>query len=390
LLSVSFSQASRLTGFIALIFATGFAHAQQPLTTASAKIPKETILYNFTGGADGANPNAGVIFDRDGALYGTTVYGGTFGSSAGSGTVFKLTAKGHEWTRTVLHSFSSPPGGINPFAGVIFGSDGALYGTTVFGGNSGYGTVYKLTRPTYGGTLWNETILYTFTGGTDGANPSNGSLIADSNGTLYGTTINGGGSGNGTVYKLTPPTGGGTQWSFTVLYTFPRVTSSNGEADGAHPPAAPLVFDNRGALYGTTRAGGSCQNCGGGYGTVYKLTPPASGAPPGTPWVETVLYYFMGGADGYSPDGGVILGGDGALYGTTSQGGAGWGSIYKLTPPASGTIWTKIVLHNFSMAPDGNVPYSGVIFDRHSTMYGTTADGGAAPPQYNGTVFQVQ
>jgi uncharacterized repeat protein (TIGR03803 family) len=442
---VSFSQGSRLVGSIALIFAAGFAQAQQPQTTK--KTPRESVLYNFQGGADGANPHAGVIFGSDGALYGTTMRGGTFGTSAGSGMVFKLTSKGQKWTRTVLHSFSSAPDGVNPFAGVIFDSSGALYGTTSQGGNSFLGTVYRLTPrarartpPTNGGTLWTETVLHTFTGGADGANPSDGALIIDGNGALYGTTINGGNpanSGNGTVYKLTPPTNGGTVWNetilysftdgadgrfgscslifdssgalygttqggsqndgtvykltpptsgtvwnFTVLYTFARVTNYGGP-DGALPPAAPLVFDGSGALYGTTRAGGS------GPGTVYKLTPPATGTPPGTPWVETVLYYFMGGADGSSPDGGVILGNDGALYGTTSQGGAGWGSVYKLTPPTSGTIWAKTVLHNFSSAPDGNFSYSGLIFDRHGTMYGTTADGGAGTTPYNGTVFQV-
>jgi uncharacterized repeat protein (TIGR03803 family) len=432
--------------FAALLFSSQLALAQftqpGPELVTGAKAPKETVLYNFTGGADGANPNAGVIFGGDGALYGTTVSGGTLNYA---GTVFKLTPPargGTLWNKTLLHSFSSPPDGSNPFAGVIFGSDGALYGTTVSGGNSGSGTVYKLTPPT-SGTLWNETVLYTFTGTTDGANPSNGSLIIDSSGALYGTTPGGGNSGQGTVYKLTPPTTGtqwietvlysfmggadgrygssslifdssgalygttagggnsdngtvykltppasGTVWNHTVLHTFAGVTSpNNGNADGALPSPAPLIFDRSGALYGTTRAGGPCQNCGLGFGTVYKLTPPAREMPSGTPWTETVLHFFEG-SDGESPDGGVIFDGRGALYGTTV--GAGWGTVYKLTPPARrmppGTPWTETILHSFSMAPDGNFPYSGVIFDRHGAMYGTTRDGGTG----NGTVFKVQ
>jgi uncharacterized repeat protein (TIGR03803 family) len=437
--------------FAALFFSSQLALAQftqqGPKVGTGAKAPKETILYNFQGGADGANPNAGVIFGGDGALYGTTVSGGTLNYA---GTVYKLTPPargGTQWTKTLLHSFSSPPDGSNPFAGVIFGSDGALYGTTVSGGNSGSGTVYKLTRPTNGGTLWNETVLYTFTGTTDGANPSNGSLIIDSSGALYGTTPGGGNFGQGTVYKLTPPTTGtqwietvlysfmggadgrygssslifdgsgalygttagggnsdsgtvykltppasGTVWNHTVLYTFAGdqgSTGNNGSTDGAFPSPAPLIFDSSGALYGTTGAGGPCQNCGLGFGTVYKLTPPTSG---GTPWAETVLHFFAGASDGEGPDGGVIFDDHDALYGTTVDGGVGGGvgTVYKLTPPARGmppgTPWTKTILHNFSMAPDGNHPYSGVIFDRHGAMYGTTRGGGTG----NGTVFKVQ
>ena len=154
--------ASCMAASVALVVSASFAQAQRSLTA------KETVLYTFTGGSDGANPNAGVIFDSSGALYGTTVYGGAFNT----GTVYKLIPQGQRWTRTVLHSFAeSPPAGtagtdgVNPFAGVIFDSSGALYGTTVFGGNSGNGTVYKLTPPTDGGTLWNETVLYNFTGG---------------------------------------------------------------------------------------------------------------------------------------------------------------------------------------------------------------------------------
>ena len=436
--SVSLFACSRLAicmaASVTLVVSASFAQAQRSLTA------KETVLYTFTGGSDGANPNAGVIFDSSGALYGTTVYGGAFNT----GTVYKLIPQGQRWTRTVLHSFAeSPPAGtagtdgVNPFAGVIFDSSGALYGTTVFGGNSGNGTVYKLTPPTDGGTLWNETVLYNFTGGADGANPSNGSLIFDSSGALYGGTINGGNSGNGTVYKLTPPAGGGTPWNETVLYNFTagadgRYGSSslifdsggalygtaggggkgNGTVykltppasgtvwnltvlyafagnniDGALPSYAPLIFDSSGALYGTTRSGGPCQGCGGGYGTVYKLTPPANGMPLGTPWTETVLHFFTSGADGSEPDGGVILDRSGALYGTTSSG--GYGTVFKLTPSASGNPWTMTVLHNFSSAPDGANPYSGLIFDRHDGLYGTTRSGGSVSNGGNGTVFRV-
>jgi uncharacterized repeat protein (TIGR03803 family) len=432
-----------MAGSVALVVSAGFAQAQQSPTAHAAmpKPPNETVLYSFTGGADGTDPNAGVIFDGSGALYGTTTLGGTFNS----GTVYKLTpqGEGHRWTSTVLHSFSGGTDGVSPFAGVIFDSSGALYGTTAFGGNSSYGTVYKLTPPTDGGTLWKETVLYNFTGGADGANPSNGSLIFDSSGALYGGTINGGNSGNGTVYKLTPPAGGGTPWNetvlysftggadgrygssslifdssgalygtaggggnlgngtvykltpsasgtvwnLTVLYAFAAGTGPNGGVDGELPSYAPLIFDRSGALYGTTRAGGPCQGCGGGYGTVYKLSPPANGMPLGTPWTETVLHFFTSGADGYEPDGGVIFDSSGALYGTTSQGGVGYGTVFRLTPSASGNPWTKTILHSFSSAPDGANPLSGLIFDRHDGLYGTTSRGGSVSDF--GTVFRV-
>jgi uncharacterized repeat protein (TIGR03803 family) len=308
----------------------------------------------------------GVIFDSSGALYGTTVYGGTFNT----GTVYKLTSQGegHRWTSTVLHIFAeSPPvgiaptDGVNPFAGVIFDSSGALYGTTVFGGNSANGTVYKLTPPADGGTPWNETVLYNFTGGADGRYGSS-SLIFDSSGALYGTAGGGGNSGSGTVYKLTPPASG-TLWNLTVLYAFVAVTGSNGGVDGVFPSYAPLIFDRSGALYGTTRAGGPCQGCGGGYGTVYKLTPPANGMPLGTPWTETVLHFFTSGADGSDPEGGVIFDRSG---------------------------WTKTLLHSFSSAPDGANPFSGLILDRHDRLYGTTRSGGSVSNGGNGTVFRVE
>lgn len=425
-----------MAGAIAAVCAAGLAHAGPP---------KESVLYNFAGGAaDGSTPYAGVILDKDGALYGTTVYGGILNF----GTVYRLTLSGQRWSKTILHSFSSAPDGNSPFAGVVFGNDGALYGTTVIGGNPGtpgYGIVYKLSPPANGGTPWNETVLYTFSGGADGANPSNGPLIFGSDGALYGTTENGGNAGGGTVYRLAPPTNGGTQWTLTVLYNFPggsagssspvtfdstgalygakngpgspgsgmvykltppasgttwsftllhafeAVSGGNGAPDGAIPSyATPLVFDSSGALYGTTRGGGPCQGCGLGYGTVYKLTPPASGAPPGTLWTEAVLYFFAGASDGSDPYGGVIFGDDGALYGTTEGGGAGFGTVYKLTPGGAspGTPWTKTLLYNFLNVPDGSDPFAGLVFDRHNkAMYGTTRFGGAGNL---GTVFQLR
>jgi hypothetical protein len=415
-------------GSAALAVATCLALAQQPAAENAGS--KETVLYNFTGGFDGSDRKSSLIFDSSGALYGTTVRGGTLNN----GTAFKLTPPaggGGQWTKTLLHSFSGQPDGIYPYAGLVFDSSGALYGTTVFGGTlDNYGTVYQLTPPSSGGTLWTETVLYRFTGGADGANPTyTGKLVFDRSGALYGTTQNGGNYGYGTVYKLTPPPGG-TMWSLTTLYSFMggsdgrnpisgvifdrdgalygaahRGTSGYSTvykltppptggtpwtatvvyAVGAIPAEGALVFDDEGALYGTTQPVGP-----GNWGTVYKLLPPASG---GTQWTKLVLHTFTGGdftggADGSEPFGALILDQRGALYGTTRGGGLGYGTVYKVTPISGGTLWKETVLHSFGSSQfDGVNPWAGLVSDRSGTLYGTTAGGGN--PGY-GTVFAVK
>ena len=205
----------------------------------------ETVLYSFKGGTDGCNPNnAGVVLGKNGVLYGTTS-----GCGANAvGTVFKLTPTG---TETVLHSFANDgTDGFSPYAGLAIDTKGNLYGTTYFGGASGFGTVFKLT-PT--GT---ETVLHNFANdGKDGCHPENSGLVLDVTGNLYGTTTVGGASGLGTVFKLTPT---GTE---TVLHSF-----ANNGTDGFDPYAG-LALDKAGILYGTTLEGGA-----NGFGTVFKIT----------------------------------------------------------------------------------------------------------------------
>ena len=301
----------------------------------------QTVLYNFTGGADGGTPYAGVICDRDGHLYGTTHFGG----AAGFGVVYKLDAAGHQ---TVLYSFSGGTDGGFPAAGVIRDSAGNLYGTTVNGGAAGYGTVYMLDA------AGQETVLYSFTGGTDGGFPYSG-LMRDAAGNLYGTTTSRGTAGGGVVYKLD------TAGQQTVLYNF------TGGADGGYPYAG-VIRDTAGNLYGTTYNGGTMK-----LGVVYKLD--AAGD-------ETVLYNFRGGPDGASPQGGVIRDPAGNLYGTTVHGGAaGAGVVYKLA--ASGD---EAVLYSFTGAADGSQPDAGVIRDSAGNLYGTTAYGGVANV---GVVYQL-
>jgi uncharacterized repeat protein (TIGR03803 family) len=313
--AVSFLQGSRsalrrlILGSAALAAAAGFAPAQSG------------VLYSFKAtGIDGNVPVAGLIFNSSGALFGTTSSGDV--GAGNNGTVFKLTALGSE---KVLHSFTGAPGdGSDPVAGLIFDNNGALYGTTQFGGTKGCGTVFMLTPPVPPLTLWTETVLHNFKNGTDGCRPE-ASLIFDSSGALYGTTA--GGGTNGTTFKLAPPVP-----PETVLYFFA------GGSDGSDPVAG-LIFDSNGALFGTTQLGGGPANSG----TVFKLKPPV---PPATTWTEKVLYSFQGGSDGALPMAGLVFDSNGALFGTTQRGGgtANSGTMFKLKPPVPpATTWTEKV-----------------------------------------------
>ena len=277
------------------------------------------VLYNFNL-TDGAYPNGGVIFDAAGNLYGTTYGGGTYRC----GTVFQLMAlAGGRWKDNVLHSFNYTDGA-HTYAGVTLDAAGNLYGTTGWAGRYDCGTIFELTR--IPGRGWSETALQSLVG-ADGCDPFAG-LIVDTAGNLYGTTTRGG-TGYycsfwcGTVFQLTPSAGGG--WTETVLYNF------NGP-DGDFP-AAGVVFDAVGNLYGTTEAGGELSTCNGsGCGTVFKLMPAAGGG-----WAETVLHDFNGN-DGAYPLAGLILDAVGNLYGTTQQGGTGTsctpgcGTVFEITP----------------------------------------------------------
>jgi uncharacterized repeat protein (TIGR03803 family) len=226
----------------------------------------ETVLYSFTGGVDGSGPSASLVIGTQGQLYGTTEYGG----AESDGTVFELAppaSQGDAWTETVLYAFTGQSGdGINPRAGLVIGSNGALYGTTLSGGTSGVGTVFELTPPASPGDVWTETVLYSFVGGSGGSEPMGGVVINQA-GVLYGTTLNYGASTTcpgldcGTVYALKPPASPGAAWTEIVLHNFA------GGKDGAGPWAT-VVIGNSGALYGTTTVDGPAH-----AGTVFEVTP---------------------------------------------------------------------------------------------------------------------
>src|SRR5208283_578425 len=220
--------------------------------TQSGQAQTYQVIHTFTGGADGGSPNAGLTADRAGNLYGTTFAGGT----AGNGTVYKLTHKGSSWTFNPLYSFGSSgdKDGGAPAARVIFGPDGTLYGMTYAGGEAGYGTVFNLRpSPKVCKTAlcpWTETVLYSFKGVTDGANPLYGDLVFDHAGNIYGTTMSGGSThplgpcgraGCGTVFELSPSNGA---WNEAVIYTF---QGNNGAS-----PFSGVILDQTGNLYGTT------------------------------------------------------------------------------------------------------------------------------------------
>jgi uncharacterized repeat protein (TIGR03803 family) len=296
----------------------------------------ESVLVSFYSkkiGGDG--PRAGVIVDPSGGLFGAT----ELSLGSGGGNAFELTQSSSGWMEHVLHAYPAFHGdGASPGGDLIADATGALYGTTISGGTyrgvgcpEGCGAVFKL-YPRQGG--WREVLLHSFTGANgDGATPFTGLLI-DQSGALFGTTSEGGdpscGLGCGVVFELQPPARRGGAWSETILHTF-----SNRGGDGT-TPLSMLVRDANGALYGTTYTGGS-QACGSdeGCGTVFKLTPPGKA---GSAWKESILHRFRGThGDGWAPAAGLVQGADGALYGTTELGGLyecpqGCGTVFKVSP----------------------------------------------------------
>ena len=321
-----------------------------------------TSLYSFTGGNDGYSPN-GLVLGTDGYFYGTTLNGGT----NSNGTVFKISTSG---ALTSLYSFTGGNDGSNPQAGLVQGSDGFFYGTTQSGGKLTFGasagTVFKISP---NGALTN---LYSFTvdspGGNDGSYPVAG-LVQGSDGFFYGTTFQGGtygfsGSGTngfGTVFKIS------TNGTLTSLYSF------SGGDDGANPGAG-LVQGSDGYFYGTTQSGGTANS-----GTVFKINPNAS-----TPGAAlTNLYSFTGGSDGGGPLGALVQGSDGYFYGTTPGGGTNnSGSVFKIS--ASGALTS---LYSFTGGDDGSNPQAGLVRGSDDNFYGTTQIGGTNGGQ--GTVFKI-
>lgn len=363
------------------------------------------VIHTFTGGNDGSIPLAGLTIDRAGNLYGTASGGGVTGpcGSYGCGIAFRLKSSPSGWTMTPLHAFQKGTDGANPEARMVLTSDGALYGTTLYGGgHTCYywtcGTVFKLSpSPSVCKTplcAWDETVIYRFVGSQYAGNPSGGPLALDHEGNLYGTAGQGP-DGYGVIYELTQS--GGT-WSEVDL------APGNNNTSG-------VVFDSAGNLYGT--------NEGEGYGGIFQLSPS------GSSWALHQLYSIINTPeDGAVTIGGVILDNLGNIYGATAEGGPGgggtiyelsagtwnysvlypltgangpeesltmdpagnlygaaWGNgtnsrgnVFKLTPSANGWVYTD--LYDFTGGSDGANPVSNVVIDAQGNLYGTASNGG--------------
>jgi uncharacterized repeat protein (TIGR03803 family) len=333
----------------------------------------ETVLHSFRGGKlDGGSPEAGMVLDGAGNIYGTTFGGGGTGCGGpGCGTVYQLspTTTGG-WTYSLLYAFTGGADGSEPLSQPVLDASGNVYGTALYGGGHGYGAVFEVS-PTAGG--WSESVLYSFTGGSDGANPYAG-VVFDSMGNLYGTTWKGANTagicapqGCGVVFELSKSAG---VWTETVLHTF------GGGLDGGYSQAN-LIIDAHGNLYGVTPVGGtSVSGCGGeGCGVVFELSN-SSGV-----WSESVLLNFLAGTSGFGGYGGansysgLAMDASGNLYGATHNGGTnGVGVAFELSPPSTAG-WTEKVLHSFS-GPDGELPISGVTVDGSGHVFGATQYGG--------------
>ena len=369
-----------------------------------AQAQTETVLYNFTGG-NGGIPTSGLTSDGKGNFYGTTFAGGNMVQSAG--TVFELSPNGSGgWNETTLYNFCSAPncadGAYPEYSYVIFDTLGNLYGTASQGGANGCGVVWELSSE---GGVWKETVLYSFLGAEDGANPVNG-LIMDPTGNLYGTAYNPYNHKSKVVFSLNPSGGGWTEqaiydagkgyaglaidtagnifgatlttafelspngeggWNSTVIHTFPDAPTDGKNAEGTP------VLDHAGNLYGSTMNGGI------GPGTIYKLSPGQNGQ-----WTEQILYSFKGGTrDGAKPFAGIVLDTAGNIFGTTTGGGKfNDGTVFELVPAGGG--YSEKVLWSFS-GTDGNGPYGSLILDSAGNLYGTTYTGGTS----EGVVFEV-
>jgi uncharacterized repeat protein (TIGR03803 family) len=349
----------------------------------------QTVIYNFQGihtkKADGANPQAGVIADAAGNLYGTTSYGGacTVNTRQGCGTVYELSPSSTGWTETVIYTFTGGADGSYPNGNLIFDASGNLYGTAPAGGNTtncsaGCGVIFELSPKSGGG--WTQSVIYTFAGQPDGQAPGGG-VIFDAAGNLYGVTSQGGTGttgcylGCGTIFELSPASGGG--WTESILYSFPPT------GVGIYPTAG-LVFDGAGNLYGVTGEGGSTTcNPGVGCGTVFRLAN-VSGT-----WEFGLLYTFQG-PRGQSPQNRLVFDAAGNLYGTTAYGGAtANGLVFELSPTAQGQ-WKQTLLHVFN--GDSNGFYPGALtIDASGNIFGTSNKVAfrLSPSSKGGWIFQV-
>jgi len=323
----------------------------------------ERVLHSFVGGRDGNNPTAPVIL-VNGNMYGTTSSGGRYCA----GTVYEMKRTNRGWKETMLYHFTGGSDGYHPYGGLVADESGNLYGTTMLGGAHDRGTIFELSRGSDG--KWNESVLYNFCSlprCDDGEGPYSG-LTWDNAGNLYGTTSE-------TVFQLSPSASG---WTLTTIYTF------NG--NGVYGADSPLLVDASGNLYGNASYGGNCDWCG----AVFELSPS------GASWSYATLYNFNDGADGGVPRGQLLMDKNSNIYGTTAfvgstqclDAGIGCGVVFELSP--AGGTWVETVLYTFTADGDGTYPTS-VVFAPGGSLYGTTNLGGTGHCQNTGcgTIFKL-
>jgi hypothetical protein len=337
------------------------------------------VLYQFTGGTDGSGPTSTLLLDPAGNLYGTSAAGGDLNQCGGygCGVVFELTRSADgQWREAVLYAFHGGLDGSFPTGNLVFDGPGNLYGTTFGEGNAvactptvGCGTVFELSRQRDGS--WTKKTVYAFQGISDGAYPAG--LIFDASGKLYGTTAAGGSRHDATAYVLSPPKQQGGAWTKEVLF------------DGfLGTPNPVLVFDDHGNLHGTYYSI-DVQFCGFNCGAVFELKNTQGN------WAEADLYDFRGGGNGGQPAAGVIQDSRGNLYGTAAEGGNNFGILFEVRP--SGGQWKEKMLYNFcsrNNCVDGAFPLAGLVMDGNGVLYGTTSWGGAGcSGQGCGVVFKL-
>jgi uncharacterized repeat protein (TIGR03803 family) len=316
----------------------------------------ESTLSQFQGGADGQNPIGGVTDDNDNTLFGTTVFGG----AQGAGTIYALPIGGQ---RTVLYSFTGGADGNQPESTLLLDrATGAFYGTTAGGGAAGCGVVFQLAN---NGSKWVESTIYSFAGGADGCDPERSVHFGERRGTIYGSTKRGGATNRGTVFSLREKGG---IWKESIIYNF------KGGSDGSQP--TDLGIDTDDTIFGITEVGGTLRS-----GTVFQLSQ-ANGT-----WHESVIYNFTGGADGARPIGMHLDQEASVIYGTTERGGGfNGGTVFSLTK--IGTSWNETILHAFGAGTDGKQPGARVTEDnKKRVLYGSTTYGGDFG---GGTIYQIK
>ncbi|HLZ39324.1 MAG TPA: choice-of-anchor tandem repeat GloVer-containing protein [Candidatus Sulfotelmatobacter sp.] len=339
------------------------------LAGIGANAQTETVLHQFSGSPDGAYLQSSALLPLGGALYGVAEFGG----ADNHGIVFRLINSNGTWDETILYSFTGGSDGSYPIGALIADKAGNLYGVTTDGGSQNAGVVFELSNS---GGNWQETVLHNFGSGFDGANPQ-GPLVFDSHGNLFGTTVIGGGLNGGTVYEMTPGNG---VWNETVLHSF------GGTNDGFLVYGG-LTLDAQGNVYGTASAGGSNPCMGLGCGIVFELVA-ANG------WSENILHQFAGGSDGIYPNSQLVMDKSGNLYGSTVYGGGvgqcaagidttSCGTVYELA--LANGVWTEKILHRFAGGSGGSQPNSPLTFDSAGNLYGETAQTSSS----NGSLFRM-